>query len=142
MNLYFWIPIGILVVLLIAALVKRYMMFKNLTDKPDSDKLIILTDSNFELTISKGVSLVDFWAPWCAPCKIQGPIVSEVAESIGDKANICKLDVDQNRTISTKLKIRNIPTIIIFKDGEPVKQFVGVKTKAVLLKTILSFLDK
>lgn len=141
MNLYFWIPVGLLVILLIAALVKRYQMFKNLTDAPDSDKLILLTDANFEKTISKGLSLVDFWAPWCAPCKILGPIVSEVAESIGGKAKICKLDVEQNKVISAKLKIRNIPTIIIFKDGEPVKQFVGVKSKTVLLKAINSLLN-
>lgn len=141
MNLYFWIPVGLLAILLIAALVKRYQMFKNLTDTPDSDKLILLTDSNFEQIVSKGVSLVDFWAPWCTPCKIQGPIVSEVAESIGDKAKICKLNVEQNKVISAQLKIRNIPTIIIFKDGEPVKQLVGVKSKAVLLKAINSLLN-
>lgn len=141
MNLYFWIPVGLLAILLIAALVKRYQMFKNLTDTPDSDKLILLTDSSFEQIVSKGVSLVDFWAPWCTPCKIQGPIVSEVAESIGDKAKICKLNVEQNKVISAQLKIRNIPTIIIFKDGEPVKQLVGVKSKAVLLKAINSLLN-
>jgi len=136
MNLYFWIPMGILGLLLIAAFVKRYKMFKNMSNAVDSENLIILTDATFQKTISKGVTLVDFWAPWCTPCKIQGPIVSEVAEEIGDKANICKLDVDQNKKIASKLKIRSIPTIMIFKDGEAVKQFVGVKTKAVLLKGV------
>ena len=141
MNLYFWIPIAILFILLIAAFVKRYKMFKNMANATDSEKLIILTDANFQKTISKGVTLVDFWAPWCTPCKIQGPIVSEVAEEIGDKANICKLDVDQNKKTAAKLKIRSIPTIMIFKNGKPVKQFVGVKTKSVLLKAINSLLD-
>ncbi|RLD40426.1 MAG: thioredoxin [Bacteroidetes bacterium] len=109
-----------------------------MSNATNSEKLIILTDATFQKTISKGVTLVDFWAPWCTPCKIQGPIVSEVAEAIGDKASICKLDVDQNKKIASKLKIRSIPTIIIFKDGEPVKQFIGVKTKAVLLKSVLA----
>ncbi len=138
MNLYFWIPMGILGLLLVAAFIKRYKMFKSMSNATDSEKLIILTDATFQKTISKGVTLVDFWAPWCTPCKIQGPIVSEVAEAIGDKASICKLDVDQNKKIASKLKIRSIPTIIIFKDGEPVKQFIGVKTKAVLLKSVLA----
>jgi len=141
MNLYFWIPMGILGLLLIAAFVKRYKMFKSMSNATDSEKLIILTDASFQKTISKGITLVDFWAPWCTPCKIQGPIVSDVAEEIGDKANICKLDVDQNKKTASKLKIRSIPTIMIFKDGEAVKQFVGVKTKAVLLKAIQSLLD-
>ena len=141
MNLYFWIPMGILGLLLIAALVKRYKMFKNMSNAVDSENLIILTDSSFQKTISNGVTLVDFWAPWCTPCKIQGPIVSEVAEAIGDKASICKLDVDQNKKTASKLKIRSIPTIIIFKNGEPVKQFIGVKTKAVLVKAIKSLLE-
>jgi thioredoxin 1 len=141
MNLYFWIPVGILGLLLVMAFIKRYKMIKSMSNAVDSEKFIILTDASFQKTISKGVTLVDFWAPWCTPCKIQGPIVSEVAEEIGDKANICKLNVDQNQKTSQKLKIRSIPTIMIFKDGEPVKQFVGVKTKGVLLKAIQSLLD-
>lgn len=141
MNLYFWIPIGILAVLLIAAFIKRYKMIKGMSNAVDSENLIILTDANFQKTINKGITLVDFWAPWCTPCKIQGPIVSEVAEEIGDKAKICKLNVDQNQKTSQKLKIRSIPTIMIFKDGKAVKQFIGVKTKSVLMKTIHSLLE-
>jgi thioredoxin 1 len=120
------------------AFIKRYKMIKSMSNAVDSEKLNILTDANFQRTISKGVTLIDFWAPWCTPCKIQGPIVSEVAEEIGDKANICKLDVDQNKKTAAKLKIRSIPTIMIFKDGKAVKQFVGVKTKSVLMKALLS----
>ena len=141
MNLYFWIPLGILILLLVAALVKRYKMFKSMANGEDSEKLILLTDASFQKTIGKGISLVDFWAPWCTPCKIQGPIVSELAEEIGDKVNVCKLDIDQNKKTAAKLKIRSIPTIILFKDGKPVKQFVGVKTKGVLMKTIHSLVD-
>lgn len=138
MNLYLWIPLGILGLLLVMAFIKRYKMIKNMSNAVDSERLIILSDANFQKTISKGVTLVDFWAPWCTPCKIQGPIVSEVAEEIGDKANICKLNVDKNQKTSQKLKIRSIPTIMIFKNGKAVKQFVGVKTKSVLMKAILA----
>ncbi|OIO99455.1 MAG: thioredoxin [Bacteroidetes bacterium CG2_30_33_31] len=101
-----------------------------------SDKLIILTDINFKNQISKGVTLVDFWADWCQPCKIQGPIISELADEIDGKAKICKLDVQNNPKTSNELMIRNIPTIIIFKEGKPVKQFVGIKSKKVLLKAL------
>lgn len=111
-------------------------MIKGMKDMPESDKLLILRDSNFKNTISKGVTLVDFWAAWCTPCKIQGPIVNDVAESIGDKANICKLDVDSNKKTAAQYGIRSIPTIIIFKDGQIAKKFTGVKTKGVLLKAV------
>ena len=127
---------GILVVVFLFAFYKRYKMIKGMTEGSDSEKLKILSDANFKAVTKKGISLVDFWAPWCTPCKIQGPIVSEVAEELGDKANICKLDVDQNKKIAGELKIRSIPTIIIFKDGKPVKQFLGIKTKKVLIKGV------
>jgi len=136
MNYYFWALIGILVILFIFALYKRTKMIKSLMNQKESDKLRKLTDANFQGTINKGITLVDFWAPWCTPCKIQGPIVSDVAEEVGDKAKIGKLNVDENQRIATKYGIRSIPTIYIFKDGEPVKKFVGVKTKTVLVKAI------
>ncbi len=102
----------------------------------ESDKLVILTDAIFYKQTKRGVSLVDFWAERCTPCKIQGPIVSQLADEIGDKAKICKFDVKNNPHISKELNIRNVPTIIIFKDGKAIKRFVGVKTKSVLLKAI------
>ncbi|HDO06705.1 MAG TPA: thioredoxin [Bacteroidetes bacterium] len=104
--------------------------------KPESEKLVILTDATFKKQIAKGVSLVDFWAAWCTPCKIQGPMVSEVAEEIGDEAKICKLDVQNNQRVAAELGIRNIPTILVFKNGKIVKKFVGVKTKSVLMKAV------
>ena len=81
-------------------------------NRPPSINVKILDESNFENTIQKGVSLVDFWAGWCAPCKVQGPIIDEVADEIGDRVNICKVDVDRNQKISQTYGIRNIPTIL------------------------------
>lgn len=133
---------GILIVVFLFAFYKRYKMIKGMTDMPDSEKLKILSDKNFKSTIANGVSLVDFWAPWCTPCKIQGPIVSEVANEVGDEVNICKLDVDKNKRTAAEYKIRSIPTIWIFKDGKAVKQFTGVKTKNVLLKAIKVELER
>jgi thioredoxin 1 len=97
-----------------------------------------LTDDVFVQTISEGVTLVDFWAAWCAPCRIQNPIIEEVAKEIGNTAKIAKLDVDNNPMAPTQLQVRNIPTLIIFKDGEPVQRFVGVQQKETLMAAIKS----
>jgi thioredoxin 1 len=70
------------------------------------------------------------------PCKIQGPVVSEIAEEIGDEAKICKLDIQNNQRVAAELGIRNIPTILVFKNGKIVKKFVGIKTKPVLMKAL------
>ncbi|MBN2664279.1 MAG: thioredoxin [Bacteroidales bacterium] len=105
--------------------------------KQDSDKIIILNDNTFQHKIAAGVALVDFWAEWCQPCKIQGPIVSSLADEIDNKAKICKLDVEKNKKIAGKLGIKNIPTIIIFKNGKEVERLVGLKTKAILKKALL-----
>ncbi|RLD91337.1 MAG: thioredoxin [Bacteroidetes bacterium] len=135
-NTLLWSFIAVLFILLVWAFYKRYRSLKDYDPSNDSDKLVILTDVNFNKTIARGVTLVDFWAEWCTPCKIQGPIVSEVAEELADKANIAKLDVQTNQKTAKQLGIRNIPTIIIFKDGKIVQQFVGVKAKSVLVKAV------
>ncbi|MCF8298670.1 MAG: thioredoxin [Saprospiraceae bacterium] len=106
----------------------------------DPVKAINLTDADFNKTIKEGITLVDFWATWCGPCRIQGPIVDQVAADLGDKAVIAKLDVDKNRATSGKYSVTSIPTIIIFKNGIPVKRFVGVQQKQTLINAINSFL--
>jgi thioredoxin 1 len=99
--------------------------------KTDSN-VMILTSGNFNETIADGLVLVDFWATWCPPCRIQGPIIEELAADIGDIATISKLDVDDHRSVAAMYQVRNIPTLILFKDGEPVERFVGVQQKATL----------
>jgi len=136
MNIYLWIPVGILLGLLAAAMYKRFHMIKNLETAPNSVHLKELTDASFKKTIQKGVSLVDFWAPWCMPCKIQGPVVNEVADLMHEKANICKLNIDENQRTAAELGIKSIPTIVVFKNGKPIKKLVGVKTKSVLVKAV------
>lgn len=107
----------------------------------DSPNLIILTDRNFAETIKEGVTLVDFWAPWCMPCKIQNPVINQIANELKGKAKICKINVDEHKNSASQMKIRNIPNIIIFKDGKAVKQLIGVKPKHTLLKALQSLLD-
>jgi thioredoxin 1 len=126
----------ILGILLIWSFYKRYKSLKNYDPANDSKKLVILTDENFKRLTSKGVTLVDFWAEWCTPCKIQGPIVSDIAEEMSDVAKIAKLDVQTHQKTARALGIKNIPTIIIFKDGKVFQQFVGLKPKGVLIKAI------
>ena len=135
MNIYIWIGLGAFALLVVWFYSRYKGMVAGMNAEP-SKKLVYLTDKNFKKQISKGVVMVDFWADWCQPCKILGPIVSEVADEIGDKAVVAKLDVQNNPKTSQELMIRNIPTIIIFKNGKPFKQFVGVKTKKVLLKAL------
>lgn len=121
---------------LIGYIMYSFLKAKNKMSKPPSENVKVLTDDTFASTIKSGVSLVDFWAEWCGPCKVQGPIVDEVADEIGDKANICKLDIDHNKKIAGQLGIQSIPTMLLFKDGKIVEKFVGVKPKGVLLKAI------
>ncbi|GMT46072.1 MAG: hypothetical protein IEMM0006_1904 [bacterium] len=136
MNIYLWIIFGVLFIILVLSFYRRYKMMAAVSGKPESENLVILTDATFKKQIAKGVSLVDFWAAWCTPCKIQGPVVSEIAEEISGEAKICKLDVQNNQQIAADLGIRNIPTILVFKNGKIVKKFVGVKTKSVLTKAL------
>jgi len=100
----------------------------------------VFTDANFDKEILKTDKpvLVDFWAPWCEPCRMQGPIIEDVAKTLGDKAKVGKLNVDENPTIAGKYSVMSIPTLMIFKDGKPVKQFVGVQNK----ETLVSELNK
>lgn len=89
------------------------------------------TDDNFEQEVLKSDKpvLVDFWAAWCGPCQMMGPIVEELAEELKDKYKIGKLNVDENRGTAAKYNVMSIPTLIIFKGGEVVKQLVGVQAK-------------
>jgi thioredoxin 1 len=99
----------------------------------------ILTDANFESEVLKsGVPvLVDFWAPWCGPCKIYGPIVEEVAKEMAGKAvKIAKMNVDENQGVPGRYGVMSIPTTMIFKKGEPVEQMVGVQAKDKLLEKL------
>ena len=101
-----------------------------------AEGVIDLNDESFAGQIAGGVVLVDFWAPWCGPCRMQTPILEKVAASIGDKAVIAKVNVDEAGGVASQLGIRSIPTLILFKDGENIKQLVGVQKEDVLISAI------
>jgi len=95
-------------------------------------KYLELSASNFDETIKEGIVLVDFWAPWCGPCRMLAPVIEELAEDFDGKAKICKVNTDEEQDIAVKYGIRSIPTILFFKDGELVDQMVGASSKQVL----------
>lgn len=90
-----------------------------------SEKIIHLSEDNFDSGISSGYTLVDFWAEWCAPCLALAPTMDALADSYSEKLTVAKVNIDANPTIPAKFGIRGIPTIILFKDGEQLDIFVG-----------------
>ena len=99
-----------------------------------------LTPENFEAVTNSGVSLVDFWAPWCGPCRMIAPVIEELAGEFEGKANICKVNTDEEQDLAVKYGIRSIPTIIFMKDGEVVDQMVGASSKQAFADKINSLL--
>jgi len=97
-------------------------------------KYIELTDANFEQEVLKSdvPVLVDFWAPWCGPCRIIAPFIEELAEEYEGKAKVGKLNVDENPQVANALGIRSIPTLVFFKGGEPVDGVIGAVPKKIL----------
>ncbi len=127
-------------VLFIGFIVYNYYRVKNTKPVPDSKKIKVLGNKNFKPVIRRGITLVDFWAPWCAPCKIVAPILNEIAES-ENRVTVAKVNVDLQKQLAQKYKIRNIPTLVMFRDGREVRRYVGVKTKRFLEKEITAELS-
>ena len=100
--------------------------------------VISLNSKNFEEEVlnSRTPVLIDFWATWCGPCKMMGPVVEEIAESIGNNAKICKVNIDECPELATKYNVMSIPTFIAIKNGSETGRTVGVQSKDELLKLI------
>src|SRR5210317_2386830 len=101
-----------------------------------AEGIVELTGSTYDDAVQSGVALVDFWAPWCGPCKMQTPILEKVAAAVGDKAIIAKVNVDENPELAAKYGIRSIPTLILLKDGESKQQLIGLQQEAALVAAI------
>ncbi|MBM7691995.1 thioredoxin 1 [Peribacillus deserti] len=94
------------------------------------------TDQNFAAETGEGLVLADFWAPWCGPCKMIAPVLEELDAELGEKVKVVKLDVDDNQETAGKYGVMSIPTLILFKDGEPVDKVVGFQPKEALAELI------
>ena len=101
---------------------------------------VIVNDQNFKDEIKTGVVLVDFWAEWCGPCQMMLPILEELSTRMEGKAKICKLNVDEAPTTAGSFRVMSIPTLIVFKDGEPVETLVGVQQADALETTLNKYL--
>ncbi|HLS22943.1 MAG TPA: thioredoxin [Pseudogracilibacillus sp.] len=95
-----------------------------------------VTDQNFAEETAEGLVLVDFWAPWCGPCKMIAPVLEEIDSEMGDKVKIVKLNVDENQETAGKYGVMSIPTLLLMKDGNIVDQVVGFQPKEALVDVI------
>ena len=97
--------------------------------------------NDFEKLIGESKpTLVDFFATWCGPCKMQAPILEEVKSAVGDKANVVKVDIDKNRNLATQYNVQSIPTLILFRNGEPVWRTVGLQQRETLVSKLNEYI--
>jgi thioredoxin 1 len=132
-----WITLsllGIVVIgfLLLMVVAKRKM--SSIPSVPDSPRVVSFTDQNFSQRIKSGIVLVDFWAAWCGPCKMMGPVLNDLAEEVNGKVTIGKINVEEQKVTASKFKIRSIPTMILFKNGIEIHRFIGFKSKEIILR--------
>ena len=106
----------------------------------DTLKPIYLNYPNFDTVVGKSMILVDFWADWCGPCKMQDPILDELAKDMDGQILIGKVNVDDNRTLASKYGIMSIPTMILFKNGEQLHRFSGVQSQERIMHTLKKYL--
>ena len=107
-----------------------------------ADGIVTLTSGTFDETVNSSnlPVVVDFWAEWCGPCKMIAPILGEIAQEKAGQVTIAKLNVDENPEIAMRFNVMSIPTLIVFKDGQPAKRVVGAKGKGQLLQDLNEFL--
>ena len=130
------IVIGLLIATVLIFRTIAMAKMKNAPLVADHAKVLTLTDQNFQQQTKGKVVLVDFWATWCAPCRMMAPVLNDVATELKGNSHVGKVDIQQYQSLANKFKVRNIPTMILFKNGAEVNRFVGIKSKDFLLKEI------
>jgi thioredoxin 1 len=130
----FIIVLGILLTAWLLLNMYARIKMKSTPKVADSDKILTLTDKDFDQQTKDRLVLVDFWAEWCAPCRMMAPILNEVASELPDGSFVGKVNIETYQSMAQQFNVRNIPTLILFKDGKEINRFVGVKTKDYLLK--------
>jgi thioredoxin 1 len=126
------IIIGILAFLFLSARARM----KNMSLVADHQKILTLTETNFQHQTKNKVMLVDFWASWCAPCRVMAPVLNDVADNLTGNLHVGKVNIEQYQSLAQKFKIRSIPTLVLLKNGVEVNRFVGMKDKDFLIQQI------
>jgi thioredoxin 1 len=130
----------LIIVAIIISLATLYLIarsrMKNTPLVPDNEKILTLTDKNFQHQTKNKLVLVDFWASWCAPCRMMAPVLNEVADELAGNSHVGKVNIEEFQTLAQKFQVRSIPTLILFKNGREINRFVGIKSKDFLLQQI------
>jgi thioredoxin 1 len=129
---------GIIIAIFVFMVFRAKAGMKNIPLVNDHEKILTLTDKNFQNQTKNKVVLVDFWAAWCGPCRMMAPVLNEIAGELKGNTYVGKVNVEQYQSLSQKFKVRGIPTMVLFKNGVEVNRFVGVKSKEFLIKQIQS----
>lgn len=102
----------------------------------DHENIITLTDKNFQQQTKNKIILIDFWASWCAPCRMMAPVLNDVAKELKGNTHVGKVNIEQYQSLAQRFGVRSIPTLILLKNGVEVNRFVGIKSKDFLLEQI------
>lgn len=130
------IIIGIIISVIVTLYLLARARMKNIPLVADSEKILTLTDKNFQHQTKNKLVLVDFWASWCAPCRIMAPVLNDVADELKGNSHVGKVNIEQFQSLAQKFQVRSIPTLILFKNGKEINRFVGIKSKEFLIKQI------
>jgi len=127
------IIIGLLIAAVFIFRTVAMAKIKNTPMVADHANVLTLTDQNFQQQTKNKVVLVDFWASWCAPCRMMAPVLNDVASALKGSSHVGKVDIQQYQALANKFKVRSIPTLILFKNGTEINRFVGIKSKDFLI---------
>ena len=130
------IIIGIIITFLGVLYIMARTRMKNIQVVADNDNILTLTDKNFQHQTKNKLILVDFWASWCAPCRMMAPVLNEVADELTGNSYVGKVNIEEYQSLAQKFQVRNIPTLILLKNGVEVNRFVGIKNKEFLIQQI------
>lgn len=104
-------------------------------------ELVTLNESNFDASVAEGVTLVDFWAPWCGPCRMQTPVLEDLAGQVASAVRIAKVNVDEQPALAGRFQVSGIPLLVVLKDGREVQRMVGLQTKQALMSVLSQHAD-